>query len=469
MFLNIDEQEKNSVALRDNEGYSLTYGQLAEEIVKMKKNLPKRCVAFCLCKNTAGGVLGYLAMVDAGVVPLMLNKDIDEELFLRFYDLYSPTYLWVPKEMEEKMGYRNVYETRGYCLLETKNRPYLLNPELQLLMTTSGSTGSPKVVRYKKGNLETNAKNVAKAFDWTSKERAVCDLGIQYTMGLNVVNTHLYVGAEVLLTTYNLMSSDFWDYVKRERATNFTGVPFSYEILSRLHFSEMDLPELTTLSQGGGKLTGKRFKEYVEYAQKNEKRFIASFGTTETSARMSVLPPQEASKRTGSIGKAIPEGELFLIDEEGNVQEESESEGELCYRGPNVTMGYAYDQNDLSREDDWKGEYHTGDLARRDEDGFYYITGRKSRFLKLLSYRVSLDQCENLIREQFGIDCACAGTDQQMKIYTAETGYAEKIIDFISQKTGLYRALFKVTEGVTIFRNATGKIEYEKFKDQEEK
>ena len=184
---------------------------------------------------------------------------------------------------------------------------------------------------------------------------------------------------------------------------------------------------------------------------------------------MSVLPPQEALKRTGSIGKAIPEGELFLIDEEENVQEESEGEGELCYRGPNVTMGYAYDQNDLSRGDDWKGEYHTGDLARRDEDGFYYITGRKSRFLKLLSYRVSLDQCENLIREQFGIDCACAGTDQQMRIYITETGYAEKIIEFISQKTGLYRSLFKVTEGITIFRNASGKIEYEKFKDQEEK
>ena len=345
----------------------------------------------------------------------------------------------------------------------------MLNPKLELLMATSGSTGSPKVVRYKKGNLEANAKNVAQAFGWTSKERAVCDLGIQYTMGLNVVNTHLYAGATVLLTTYNLMSSEFWDYVKQEKATNFTGVPFSYEILSRLRFGEMDLPELTTLSQGGGKLTNKRFEEFAEYADRNGKRFIASFGTTETSARMSVLPPEEALKRIGSIGKAIPQGEMFLIDETGSIQNETVSEGELCYKGPNVTMGYAYDQNDLRRGDDWNGEYHTGDMARRDRDGFYYITGRKSRFLKLLSYRISLDQSENLIREQFGVDCACTGTDQQMKIYIAERGYEEKIVEFMSEKTGLYRSLFKVTEGISISRNASGKIEYEKLKDQEEK
>ena len=469
MFLNIDKQEKSTIAVRDSEGHSLTYGELTDAVTKMKKSLTKRCVAFCLCKNTAGGILGYLSMADAGIVALMLNADTDKSLFSRFFELYSPTYLWVPTDMAEKMEYKKVYEAMGYCLLKTKNRPYMLNPKLELLMATSGSTGSPKVVRYKKGNLEANAKNVAQAFGWTSKERAVCDLGIQYTMGLNVVNTHLYAGATVLLTTYNLMSSEFWDYVKQEKATNFTGVPFSYEILSRLRFGEMDLPELTTLSQGGGKLTNKRFEEFAEYADRNGKRFIASFGTTETSARMSVLPPEEALKRTGSIGKAIPQGEMFLIDETGSIQNETVSEGELCYKGPNVTMGYAYDQNDLRRGDDWNGEYHTGDMARRDRDGFYYITGRKSRFLKLLSYRISLDQSENLIREQFGVDCACTGTDQQMKIYIAERGYEEKIVEFMSEKTGLYRSLFKVTEGIIISRNASGKIEYEKLKDQEEK
>lgn len=104
----------------------------------------------------------------------------------------------------------------------------------------------------------------------------MCDLGMQYTMGLNVINTHLYVGATVLLTTHNLFSGDFWDYIRTEKATNFTGVPFSYDIFARLHFDMMDLPYLTTLAEGGGKLTDKRFIWLAEYAQKNNKRFIAS-------------------------------------------------------------------------------------------------------------------------------------------------------------------------------------------------
>ena len=333
-------------------------------------------------------------------------------------------------------------------------------------MTTSGSTGSPKLVRYKKGNLEVNARNVAKAFGWTVDERPVCDLGMQYTMGLNVINTHLYVGATILLTTYNLMSGDFWDYVMNEKVTNFTGVPFSYDILNRLHFDRMDLPYLKTLSEGGGKLTNERFMQLAEYAKANNKRFIASFGTTETSARMACLPADLALSKTGSIGRAIPEGELFLVDSDGKVLTEPETEGELCYRGPNVTMGYAVKREELQKGDDFNGEYHTGDLARRDIDGCYFITGRMSRFLKLLSYRISLDQCERMIQEEFGIECACAGTDQRMDIFITDNSKQKEVIDFICEKTNLFKSLFKIYVISEIPRNDSGKIIYKKLDRQ---
>ena len=327
-------------------------------------------------------------------------------------------------------------------------------------MTTSGSTGSPKLVRYKKGNLEANAKNVAIAFGWTENERSICDLGMQYTMGLNVINTHLYVGATVLLTTYNLMSAEFWDYIKKERGTNFTGVPFSYDIFYRLHFERMELPDLHTLSQGGGKMTDARFMQLAEYAHNTGRRFIASFGTTETSARMACLPAELALAKIGSIGKAIPEGELFLIDEDGTVLTDTVAEGEMCYRGPNVTMGYAVCREDLMKDDEFNGVYHTGDLARRDEDGCYFVTGRLSRFLKLLSYRVSLDQSERLISQAFHIDCACAGTDKRMNIYITEESKKEAVLEFISSKLGLFKNLFKVFIVPQILRNDTGKIQY---------
>ena len=460
MFLGLDKQDKNKIAVKDNEGHELNYGALSEEVKIFSHLLKPRSIIFILCKNTVGSLVGYLGFIEGNAVPLALSSKIEKGLLDMLVAEYTPAYLWLPSELVDDFDYPLKFQKYGYSLLETGNQVYPINDQLQFLMTTSGSTGSPKLVRYKKGNLEANAKNVALAFGWTAEERPICDLGMQYTMGLNVINTHLYVGATVLLTTYNLMSSDFWDYIREEKGTNFTGVPFSYDIFNRLHFERMDLPYLTTLSQGGGKLTDARFVQLAEYAKKNGKRFIASFGTTETSARMACLPAELAFTKIGSIGRAIPEGELFLIDENGQVIKDLEAEGELCYRGPNVTMGYAIKKEELLNDDDFNGEYHTGDIARRDADGCYFVTGRMSRFLKLLSYRVSLDQSERLIQEQFGIECACTGNDHRMDIYITDERKKKEVLDFISKKTNLFRTLFKVFVIDSIPRNDSGKIKY---------
>lgn len=466
MFLNIDKQKKESLALVDNEGNRITYGQLMDLVVSIGEKIEERSLIFNLCKNTVGSMIGYLGFVEHGSVPVTLNAKIDDKLLLNLLKIYTPAYIWTPVEEEYRFNYEKIFEMYGYVLLKTGNKPYPMNEKLQLCMTTSGSTGSPKLVRYKKGNLEANAKNVAIAFGWTEKERAICDLGMQYTMGLNVINTHLYVGATVLLTTYNILSPEFWEYIKKERGTNFTGVPFSYDIFYRLHFEQMDLPDLHTLSQGGGKLTEKRFSQLAEYAQRTGKRFIASFGTTETSARMACLPSDLATVKIGSIGRAIPEGELFLIDENGKILTDPVAEGEMCYKGPNVTMGYAVCKEDLMKDDEFNGIYHTGDLARRDEDGCYYVTGRLSRFLKLLSYRVSLDQSERLIQQEFNIECACAGTDQRMNIYITDGSKKSEVVEFISVKTGLFKNLFRVFVVPEILRNESGKVRYKEMDTQ---
>ena len=460
MFLNIDKQNNNSIALIDNEGNNITYGELARKMVEVGQQVEQRSIIFILCKNTVGAMIGYLGFIENEAVPLNLSDKIDPALLKNLLETYKPAYLWVPQNEAGIYGYEKVYSCYGYTLLRTGNEIYPIHEKLQFLMTTSGSTGSPKLVRYKKGNLEANAKNVAIAFGWSDKERPLCDLGMQYTMGLNVINTHLYVGATVLLTTYNIMSGDFWNYIKEQHATNFTGVPFSYDLFYRLHFERMDLPNLTTLSEGGGKLTDARFIQLAEYAKRTGKRFIASFGTTETSARMACLPAELALTKTGSIGRAIPEGELFLIDESGNELIDPVAEGEMCYRGPNVTMGYAVCKEDLLKDDEFNGEYHTGDLARRDEDGCYFVTGRLSRFLKLLSYRVSLDQSERLIQQEFGIECACSGTDQRMNVFITDASKKGEVIDFISGKTNLYKTLFKVFVVDEILRNDSGKVRY---------
>lgn len=465
MFLDIDKQTLDKIALEDDSERKVSYGELTIQCQQLMDMKLPRGIAFVLCENTCGAMTAVCACESAKIVPLVISAAMEWELLNTLLSTYTPSYLFVPTHMMEKFSGEIIWEVYDYVLIKTENEPYPIHENLSLLMTTSGSTGSPKLVRYKYGNLEANAKNAAKAFQWLDDERSMCDLPIQYTMGLNVINSHLIIGATAVLTNHNLMSEEFWKIMREGGITNFCGVPFSYEVFFRLRFERMNLPNLRTLCEGGGKLTDKRFRQLAEYADKNGKRFCASFGTTETSARMAMLPPELAMEKIGSIGRAIPEGELLLIDSDGREIKEVEAEGELAYRGPNVTMGYGMCREDLLKGDEWKGEYHTGDIARRDSDGCYYIIGRTSRFLKLYGMRVSLDRCELFIKTQFDIECACTGTDERMDIYISDKVFEKEILPFISRKTNLQLNSFKLHVIDEIPKNESGKIMYSALKD----
>ena len=246
----------------------------------------------------------------------------------------------------------------------------------------------------------------------------------------------------------------------RRRESDFRG------ILHRLHYEKMDIDHIRTFSQGGGKLTDERFSEFAEYCSKTGRRFVASFGTTETSARMCMLAPELATIKIGGIGNAIPQGEVFLVDREGKKIEQAGEQGELWYKGPNVTMGYAENKLDLNKGDEWNGEYHTGDLAYRDEDDCYYITGRINRFLKLLGHRVSLDECERMISENYGIECACSGNDQKMLVYIENGAKRDDIVKLLCDKTGLFKSVFEVRVVDSIPRSDRGKVDYKRMREE---
>lgn len=460
MLFDIDKKPASSLAAIDDAGGQLTYGELVDLRGKLSAVLLERELMFCLCENKVGALAGFLSLYDCKDVCLLLSAHIDKALLKVLDDTYGPSYYWMPEAMVGDYGYEEVYGYKGFSLCKTGKKAPALHPDLSMLMTTSGTTGSPKLVRHKYGNIESNAKNVAKVFGWTAEERGIIDLPMQYTMGLNVINSHLYAGATVLLLEANLMSPKYWSFIKEHKGSNFTGVPFSYEILSRLRFAKMDLPYLTTMAEGGGKLSDTLFKTFADYAVEKSKRFFATFGTTETSARLAFLPPEQAATHIGSIGHAIPEGKLILVDENGNEITDADVEGELRYEGPNVTMGYGTSVEDLTKGDEFCGVYETGDLAKKDADGFFYIVGRKKRFLKLFGLRVSLDQSEKIIKEQFDIECACTGDDNQMLIYITQEELKEEVKKLISEKTNLMAKFFDVKVIEAIPRFESGKINY---------
>ena len=460
MLFDIDKKPASSLAAIDDAGGQLAYGDIVSLREALSKTLPERELVFCLCENRVGALAGFLSLYDCKDVCLLLSAKIDKGLLDTLYETYKPSYFWMPESKVGDTPYEVAYQFKDYVLCKTGNKAPDLHPELSMLMTTSGTTGSPKLVRHKYGNIESNAKNVAHVFGWTPEERGIIDLPMQYTMGLNVICSHLYAGATVLLIEVNLMSPKYWSFIKEQKGSNFTGVPFSYEILNRLRFGRMDLPYLTTMAEGGGKLSDTLFKTFADMMAEKGKRFFATFGTTETSARLAFLPPEQATTHIGSIGRAIPEGTLILVDENGNEIREAGVDGELRYEGPNVTMGYGTCVEDLMKGDEFCGVYETGDIARKDEDGFYYIVGRKKRFLKLFGLRVSLDQSEKIIKDSLGIECACTGDDNQMLIFITQEGMKEEVKNLISEKTGLMAKSFEVREIDNIPRFESGKINY---------
>jgi acyl-coenzyme A synthetase/AMP-(fatty) acid ligase len=453
-----------STAIVDETGNRYTYSDLKTESDKLSKAVGVRALTFNLCSNEKGSLLGYVSFINNGIVPVMLDIGLNPEMLNKLIENYKPDYLWLPCHIADEFTYEKVYSAWDYVLLKTENdHTFMLHDDLALLLTTSGSTGSPKLVRQSYKNILANTKSIVEYLELNESERPITTLPMNYTYGLSIVNTHLYVGAEVILTNKTLVQKEFWQQFKNFEATSFGGVPYTYEILDKLRFFRMELPSLRTMTQAGGKLSPELHKKFAEYAEQNNKRFIIMYGQTEATARMSYLPHEKALEKYGSMGIAIPGGEFSLIDADGGIINEADTVGELVYKGDNVTLGYAECGKDLSSGDEFGGVLLTGDMAKRDADGFYYIVGRKKRFLKIFGNRVNLDETERMIKTAFpDLDCACGGIDDNMTVFITAEKQKTAVALFLSEKTGLNKAAFFVKNIAEIPRNDSGKILYSK-------
>ena len=267
-------------------------------------------------------------------------------------------------------------------------------------------------------------------------------------------------GATLLLTNASYVQREFWSFANEYGFTSFSGIPYTFEILKMIRFWTMKFPTLKTLTQAGGKLNNELLQYFIENGKEHGVTFYLMYGQTEATARMSYLPPEYALSKLGSIGMGIPGGKFSLRDDDGKVITEPNVVGELVYTGDNVSLGYAETREDLYKGDENKGVLHTGDLAYRDADGFYFIAGRKKRFLKLFGNRVSLDYIETLLKPLLK-ECVCVGNDSKLYVYTTDKDFdTTKIVDFLVQRTKILRSSFVVRYIDAIPRSETGKILY---------
>lgn len=427
MLLNLDHIDPKRVAILDSEGSAVTYGDIVSRALAIREEVQERTFCILPVENKASDALDVMAMLASErVVPLIVNKKTDKALMEHLQHTYG-------------------------------NVGHAVHERLSHLLPTSGSTGSPKLIRHCYDNIEAAGLNISTFFALKETDRPLMVLPLYYTMGLSMLFSHLRVGATVLLTGRNMTDPVFWKFMKEEMATSFTGVPYSFQILDMMRFYRMDLPYLTLLTQGGGKMPTPLNDKFVTYCEQHGKQWIATYGQSECTARMAYLPAKWAREKMGSIGIAVPNGELSLIDAEGNAITTPHTEGEMCYRGKNVTMGYATCAADMLKGDERNGFIRTGDLARFDEDGCYYIVGRMGRFLKLFGMRVGLDECEQIIATDCQTESACVGTDEKMIVYITDASKVQIVKDALVEKTHIVATSFEIRVIPEIPKNEAGK------------
>jgi acyl-CoA synthetase (AMP-forming)/AMP-acid ligase II len=416
------------------------YAELAARIRTRAEELGHRrgVVAF-ETRNDLTTLVTYLAALAGGHVALPLPAGGDHAAILHTYE---PDVI-----------------VRADGSVEAHRGPVRdVHPDLALLLSTSGSTGSPKLVRLSRANLAANAESIATYLDITETDRAATTLPMSYCYGLSVIHSHLLRGASVVLTEESVVSEEFWTLARRHGVTSFAGVPHTFDLLDRIGFDAMTLPHLRYVTQAGGRLAPQRVRHFAELGARNGWQFFVMYGATEATARMAYLPPELAATHPHAIGVPIPGGEFRIAAADGMGDGMGDEAGELFYRGANVMMGYARELGDLALGATLD-ELRTGDVARRTADGLYEVLGRSDRFVKLYGLRIDLQRVETHLNAA-GVTAICTDGDGLLLVAVSDHPPGRDAAAAAMTASGLPRAAIRVLTVDEIPRLATGKPDY---------
>ncbi|HEX6851058.1 MAG TPA: AMP-binding protein [Candidatus Polarisedimenticolaceae bacterium] len=439
-------------------GASVTYGELLRSADDLAAAFPgggRKSLGFVLGRNRPATVAAYLAALRGGAAAYLANASLAEPLQHQLIETYRPDWIAATVPFAAPPGYRlapSWLDSREGALW-VRTAPSDDAPPhdaLAIMLSTSGTTGSPKLVRLSAANLQANAASIASYLEIGADERPLASLALHYSYGLSVLNSHLLAGATVVLTDASVVDRAFWTLLAEQRATSIAGVPFTYATLHRLRFDPGTHRSLRTMTQAGGRLEPALQDHFARAATRGGARFFVMYGQTEATARISFVPPDALPRKLGSIGRAIPGGALSIDGDDG----------EIVYRGPNVMLGYATARADLSRGDELGGTLRTGDLGRRDDEGYYFITGRLRRFVKLFGHRVNLDELEVAMAAAMGEAVACHGVDDRIVVLLESPERRPEAERLLTSRFALNPTAVRVVDGRRIPRTPTGKVDY---------
>ena len=456
------------VAFIDNEK-PYYYRDLIYFCNQFKKKLSKqKNLILILSDNTIGALVGYISFIKLKKVPIILDGDTNLNILKKNINNYDPEYVWISKEKKGQFflnNYQLIMEILNFKLLKKKKieKENILNSKLCLLASTSGSTGSPKFVRQSYINIKSNIKSIIKYLAIDDHSIAITTLPLSYTFGQSIINTHIFAGGKIILSNSSILQMKFWKLFFKHKISHFYGVPYTFEILSKIKFFEKRDNHLKVIAQAGGKLSEIIQKKLFKYCLKNKKKFYTMYGQAEATSRISYLPFNKSNKKIGSIGKSILNGKLYLIDDQGNLIKSQNKIGNLTYEGPNVCLGYSFNRKDLNKGDVWNGKIITGDLAKKDKDNYFYIVGRKKRYAKINGISISLDEIENALTLKFStINFLILSDDKKIFVYFDDRKkiIKKQITLFLKKNYNLNIILYELRYIKNIPRLKTGKKNY---------
>lgn len=447
------EQFGETTALILNDGQAISYQKLAHLADHFAQNFvrydiwPQQICAL-QCRNNLTSVVAYLSCLRHQRPLLLLDPALPQPQV---------------DAIIQRLEIAALINDQGE-MTRVSTTAFRARTDLALLLSTSGSTGSPKSVMLSQANLQANAHSISQYLPMRVTDTAISGLPLHYSYGLSVLNSHLLIGAKIVLTDYSVMNKEFWQLMNQHQVTSLAGVPFSYQILKTLRFERLPLPAIRYLTQAGGKLSAELTSYVQQLSQQRHLPVFLMYGQTEATARIAYLPPEFLPNFADCIGMAIPGGELLLRDpQDRSIIENELTTGELCYRGDNIMLGYATHSAEL-RAHQHLDELATGDLAERLANGFYRIVGRLNRLLKLQGKRWTLDHLEAVFGTQ-GLKVVCTGRDDLLIVaaidHNPSSDAPAQITLYLQQQLHLHPSLFKVLLLKDIPYTSNGKVHYQ--------
>jgi acyl-coenzyme A synthetase/AMP-(fatty) acid ligase len=411
-----------------------------------------RGIVFIYCDNLVGSVEVLLNFFDSRFAVTLLSPQLNAAFKQDLENRYQPYYIYDPVR-NDIAGFDAYQAGENIQLFRNRQRPaYAVHTDIKLLLSTSGSTGSPKFVKLSDDNLVHNARSILDYMPIRAEDTAPLNVPIIFVYGFSIFTTNCMAGGSILCTNRDVLRKEFWDDFNQYQCATIGGVPYVYEMLHRIGFFRKDCPSLRYMTQTGGILNHTLTKAIADYGVNWGKQFYMQYGQTEASGRMAYLHPADILKKESSIGFAV-KGGRFEIEE---------ATGELIYYGNNVFGGYANDYQDL-RDFNHTNKLYTGDVARRDEEGYYFITGRIKRIMKLYGTRMNLDEVELILKNELGGQTfVCFGMEDKYLAVLHLNGELtdDAIKEVLQNKMGLHPSSLRIKYVPTLPLTPNGKVDY---------